>query len=1637
MKWKRLLISSSILAMGLMAGSTTAHADDDPRFDGDIGGSMLGQTYTAPFRYDFDHGGNNYREWDPSIQDYVPVGGYWSGSISGSFQYKVISPSQIEILPEGFNAKSWRNTVSNHGGGFWDLAGIARNGGSSFDGGYASGANEIDQSSDIWNRAANDPDFFFFIFHYNKGFASGSTAWTWEDDNNDIFRQQSNQQQSGIRSSYLVNIDADNRARPFSGIDRYRNTDTSRAFWAVTPLNSVSIYLPPDKVLPKIMNNTTSATSDHSGSIAPDGPYDMNERYDGIRKILSWPTGENNGKWFTTGDKVTLRNMSPVLQADNGQSGTGRFNALKHFLPGQVFKQSVHVDSRLSYNGGAKMWAITRSGTRVDASDKFNFYWDGDRLVAQAKDMYDESYGGYNNAQTVGYSMTVPTTVQGSGDSTINVRGGNQIFDGNWHDTGNDVIHIYDVAKPEASETTSRAAVYNFESSNNADKSFLENSVFYDNGNADNKTFRAWEQDGYVVNHDVKAAPQVSDDIRNNLSVDVKQAATWTTSQDMTIVIPYDDQSVIPVGGLVTRLSPDYQRMLVGTNGIRGEFGSRDGRPAYIVTIPASMINAYIRQGTKWEVAMKYQVRQGLPTGGKRIDSTATSTDEISGVKQSNNVVNYVTDMKIAYNFETLDGDHSLASFTSGQNKQVHLVNGQVAAATYSLSGFGKGNASTGVGQPLKEGRFETTIPANAKFEEMDLLQGDQVVYRARQLGNNVGNMWIETNIENPDQFFLAQLSGQNDYDHEKTVKLILDWRSLMDKHFLYDRDDWKIVVKSSTRPTSEQSNITNSFDGVGSFWTARTHSYVASASLADHWDGANHPGIRYESSDTVTQPVSRKHPSSYLAKHDVWSFGNQTDVDRMKLDNTSIQAREVFDYRLEQFLGNSTTNTEAYGTGMDLVADIGDKNTVSGDIKVMGYTIFGELKDFTSQFNIHQEGNVVTASKKMDQDEITHQYGSHYNALYVLSIPLKNQGDKLDTVKSSIAGKTNVNGQTVDADYQAEYIPPETPYFYGYSATSADNRFDPRDPEKDKGKIAYQNSEQASTSAQISTAPIQWVLREQLGDMSGQSTGQKYAYEKFTAEFPDAAIFKRYDQKSFKVYDETGRDVSGDFEGQLVGSQGFKVSAKKSFLENMSNYGHKYYFVVDATVQNSHNNRLQMAVKTATGTVYNSFKHVLSAMSSLAGKIGIGNTDKSTPIQNLHLQNEMNLLQINTTRSNLNEKVSQLNDRSFDSGDYQIQNVGLDRPTAGYNVVGATAQFATNARRYDSYRTTFSASGGVDRQRVRANSIRIIDSLTGQDVTGQYDIDVQEQSVSINAKSEAIDRMTAEHRNNLNDGVQDSISFHVDTWGSRDSDSTVTWLANHNINGYDDARSTERVTIPQSHGGHMELSVAPAGSNNWQSSDLKLKETTNLVDVRLKVTVPDDLHNADFTDFIARYIGSEIVPYTDQQPITATIKLGDNSDYRQGTTMQMTTVAPGSHGLNDSRILWQIPDTIATVLNNSDAVTKSPTYTVILHNVSYFPNVVRTNDQYLNYLQKSNQVEVPTGMFTTGASGQKDSLSDHLVEGKNGALVDKTFGEFGSGTNLGLNSGNIRIILPEADSVESGYINGRESNTSYTNKNA
>lgn len=1646
---KRALIKS-LLVTPLFAGVAIATpiiaqaADNysvDPRF---VGNPDIDKEKTVSIKYYFHHGGTIYEN-----NGYFR-GGYWAGGTSVTFKYKYLSINKMVVLADGSSTKSVENSSTQSGGGFYDTNFLGKFGYKAW---TQYGVSQAEKRTNAKYINPGQPNNRVDGFDYSNGLKTYINDWAkngvWYGamhynqksifTDNEYFYQVN----SSGRSDYLVYGDENHVFNPFSWINRYLVASSQHeAVWSTGPLGELALKNPDIKWI----NNTTSVVREsgtsQGKSIAPDGAYAINDNHDSDRKMLSWGVGENNNKYFTTGDKISIRNMSPIIQSGATNYGLSKNGALTKFVPGQTFKTSVWVPDNFDYKSGdAKIYAVRTNGERVDVTSRFNFSW-GDtqtdyssggstktnmrRLVATIKNINDDTSAGYNNVATVGYSMIVPLTVGANAntDAPYAIRGGSQIIDGTWHDTGTDKIYIWRPKQPAATPTTSNATVYN----NDSKTDYNENKTFYETGLfANNKTFRSNESDGYYVWHSINKVMPVPNGVLADKGAD-SSITTWQTTQPLVFTIPYDNRYVTPIGASVRRASPSATQMDVGTNGIT----SKDTGTAYVVTIPATLINAYREQDSTWGVALKYKVKSNLPGGGVKISSVGSTADEISGTQSAAPVYNYLESPLNTFTFDTMQtsGDkNAVSQFGSNLNNSVHLVNGQQYGYNTNWTGIGSVSGSSGVGEPLKKFSLTADVKANQIVDWVGIYKGTKLIWTGNVNGSNAAlsgssnYSYAGLSSSQVASGFSGTITNNNNLNAVQQVTVKANDSLLNNKNFLYDTNDLRVVVHAHTDDAKNQSNVTGAYGDNGKALTA---SLTASN------------GLTSDSSSTLSQFNSRVKPGVMLAKHDQWPANASDSGSSFDLSNSSIQARETFDFRVAQFLGNSNLPTEAYATPfkLDVATSASSPLTSVGDIKVKAYDLGGNISDATDQFTITNTNGHVTATMK-DQyvNQVTGKTGSAYNKLYILSVPMKNQTDTATTVTSVMTGSATINGQEIKAPVIKEFIPPETPYMYGYSSTSTADAFNPKDPEKDKGKIAYNTSDGASTSAQISTAPIQWVIREQLGDTSTKYD-QKYNYAKFSATFPDANLFQNGSKITWHVYNEAGADVSSQFNGAKVGSTGYKIEASSGFLSNKNNYSHKYYFVIDQSTQNNHANRLGMAVKAGLTNVYTAFRNLRSSMTVFFGKVGIGNTDKTVATQNFDMQYDYNLLQINSTKSNLNEKTSELNDNPFTNGKYTIQNVALSRPLAGYTVTGAASQYATNARAYESYTTSFSANGTNNAQQVTANSIKITDSMTNKDVTSQYTVTVKDQQVIVTAKQAALDRLHEYHKVSQNATVQDIVTFHVDTWGNRSSDSVVTWYANHNINGYDDAKAVERVTIPKSHAGHKEIYVSPSGQDKWQSTDLTLKSMSDTVDLKIRVTVPNDLHNKDFTDFIAHYIGTEITPFMSQDGASATVMLGENNEYSKGSKLTLVSSNIANKSMNDSRVVWQLPSTIETQLNTTNAINAAPTYTVIIHNIQFTPNNSRTVGQYMAYLDKDNKVKIPVGGVTTSSTGSQSPLDGNYFEGKNGAIVDPTIGSLGSGTTLGSHSGKINIILPSAAAKQEGYVNGGESNTSFTNGN-
>ena len=1767
-----------------IVNSSTAHADYtvDPRFTGN---PDINVVKSLSQWYSFHHGGST--EPQRNSQG-VFVGGYWSGKVNVTAHYKFISMDELVMLDASADGSD--NSATNHGRGFYDANFLAPSGYKDwiqYNIRYPerTSYNVNDNGNQIMNIINNrNNNIFYGAIHYNASTSMAEPEYL-------------RKAHAGLNGSYVVTANADGVFVPFDAVNRtfeHDNQFTDRkAIWHADKLWDISINATKSDI--KWLNNTTGVTDNTPDHIAPSGQYLINSNHDGDKKMLSWTTGDTdrNNKYFTTGDTVSFRNMSPIIQ-DGGKNG-----GLTAFRSNQVFRQSIWIPDGFDYtDGSARLYAIKTDGSRVDVTSRASFVlstasydsvsnWSADgttatnmhRLVATVTNIKATGNGDYNNASTIGYSLIVPTKVNATAhtDKPYAIRGGSQIINGVWHDTGTDKVYIWNPSKPSPTTTSANATVFKNDSSSD----FTENTQFYDDGSyANNKTFRSNENDGYYAWHRMNASDAVPDYVLNNKSSD-SSIAPWQSTQPLVFTIPYDNRYVTPVGGMIQRSvnfpspvisvqgqgqnygwqnpvgdsqtagttgqnlrlegvkiqlnnanatypgdieyqahvqndgwegwvkngqlggtqgrslqmealqirltgelannydvqyrayvngdgwqdwvsngavagttgqgksmgavqvrlvkkanggTPSTQTMTVGTNGITGQ----DTGSSYVITIPASLVNAYRNQNVDWGAVLKYKVKTNIPGKGVQIASIPSTYDEVSGQQNSNTVYNYLESPINTFTFDTVarNGDHlPINKFGSNLNNSIHFVNGQEYGYESQFGNIAKVSGSSGVGEPLRKVQLTASIKPNQIVNAANVYKGNTLVWSGYvQNGNTKLQGSSHANINGlsasdwTSAFDGTITTTDNDPTHNRTVGVgktvtVTATDSLRNnKTALYDNDDLHMVLLTDTDDPNNQTNLTSNY---GDFGNALTGTLTSSN------------GLTSDLSDTLSQQVSRVKPGAMIVKHGQWPASLNDNGSSINLNSSSIQGREVFDYRLSQFLGNSNLPTEGYATPLSMTAAYNSQAQPTGvsDITVKAYDLAGNVTDVTNQFTITINSGKVSAVMNQDAvNAVTGKVGSAYNKLYVLNVPMKNQTDTASTVRNEINGSTMINGQTVNAPYIDEFIPPETPYMYGYSATSASDSFAPSDPEKDKGKIAYGTSDGASTSAQISTAPVQWVIREQLGDMSNPKNPQKYGYAKFNATFPDAALFQNGSNVTWHVYNESGTDVSSKFTGSATTGSGFKIQASDSFLKDMSNYGHKYYFVINQTTQNNHANRLAMAAKAGLGNVFSAFRSLKSAMTAFFGAVGIGNTDKTVATQNFDMQSDLNLLQINSTKSGLNEKMSELNTNPFTNGKYTIQNVALARPLSGYTITGAVSQYATDAREYESYTTSFTANGADTEQAVTPSSVKIVDSVNNSDVTSEYNVTVSDQKVIVVASQKALDRLHNYHKTAANANTQDIVTFHVDTWGSRQSDTVATWYATHNINSYNDAQSVERVTIPQAHAGHKEIYVSPAGQNKWQTTDMKLDSISEAIDLKIRVTVPNDLHNKDYTDFIAHYIGSEITPFVNQADATATVMLGENSDYSKGSAMVPTNTNASSNSLNNSRVLWQLPSTLVAELNTTNAINAAPTYTVIIHNIRFTPTTSRTVDQYASYLTKNDQVVIPVGGVTTSSNGSQAPMNGNYFEGRNGAIVDSTIGSLGSGTTLGAHSGQINIILSSANALQEGYVNGGESNTSFTN---
>lgn len=1633
---KLIAIKKSLLIAPIVLGSmlipfTSAHAAEytiDPRFDGN---PNIGVKQSLSAWYSFHHGG--YPGMNAAG---VHIGGYWSGKTTVTGHYKFTSMDKLVMLDAtGVNSD---NSASVIGGGFYDADFLSPAGYNSWieknvHQPERTNFNENDNGNKLMNIISDKSnDIFFGAFHYNK---------TTSMENPRFLRTAS----AGLKSSYDVSANSDGTFSPFDAVNRYFADNHTSAVWQASRLGDISINSTKNDI--KWINNTTGVTDNTPDHIAPSGQYLINDNHDGDKKMLSWSTGDVNSKnkYFTTGDTVSFRNMSPIIQ-DGGKNG-----GLTAFRSNQVFRQSIWIPDGFDYtDGSARLYAIKTDGSRVDVTSRASFVlsrasydsvsnWSADgstttdmhRLVATVTNIKATGNGDYNNSSIIGYSLIVPTKVNATAhtDKPYAIRGGSQIINGVWHDTGTDKVYIWNPSKPASTTTSANAIVFN----NDSASDFGENTLFYDGGSfANNKTFRSNEDDGYYAWHRMIASAAVPDYVLNDKGFN-SSIAPWQSTQPLVFTIPYDNRYVTPIGGNVSRNMPTWTTMTVGTNGITGQ----DTGSSYVITVPASLVNAYRNQNVDWGAVLKYKVKTNIPGKGVKISSASSTNDEVSGQQASGNVYNYLETPSSTFTFDTVSkyGDHlPISQFGSNLNDSVHFVNGQEYGYESQFGNIAKVSGSSGVGEPLKKVQLMASIKPNQIVNAANVYKGNTLVWsgyvRVGQTalqGSSSANINGLSASDWSSSFSGTIATSDNNSAHNrtigvgKTITINASSDLLNNKTALYDTDDLHMVLLTDTDDAANQTNLTTNYGDTGNELMGTL---------------TNSIGLLNDSSSTLAQQVSRVKPGAMIVKHGQWPASLNDNGSSINLNSSSIQGREVFDYRLSQFLGNSNLPTEGYATPFSMTAAYNTHAEPTGvsDITVKAYDLAGNITDVTKQFTIAINGGKVSAVMNQDAvNAVTGKVGSAYNKLYVLNVPMKNQTDTASTVRNDIGGSANINGQTVDAPYINEFIPPETPYMYGYSATSASDSFTPSDPEKDKGKIAYGTSDGASTSAQISTAPVQWVIREQLGDMSNPKNPQKYNYAKFNATFPDAALFQNGSNVTWRVYNESGTDVSSKFTGSATTGSGFKIQASDSFLKDMSNYNHKYYFVINQTTQNSHDNRLAMATKAGLGNVFSAFRSLKSAMTAFFGAVGIGNTDKTVATQNFDMQSDLNLLQVNSTKSGLNEKMSELNTNPFTNGKYNIQNVALARPLSGYTITGAASQYATDARKYESYTTSFTANGADTAQAVTPGSVKIIDSVTNTDVTSEYNVTISDQKVIVVASQKALDRLHGYHKTAANADTQDIVTFHVDTWGSRQSDTVVTWYATHNINGYNDAQSAERVTIPQAHAGHKEIYVSPAGQNKWQTTDMTLNSISEAVDLKIRVTVPNDLHNKDMTDFIAHYVGSEITPFVNQADATATVMLGENNDYSKGSVMVPTNATASSKSLNDSRVLWELPSTLVAQLNTTNAINAAPTYTVIIRNIRFTPTSSRTIDQYTSYLTKDNQVVIPVGGVTTSSNGSQAPMDGNYFEGRNGGIVDSTIGSLGSGATLGAHSGKINIILSTADARQEGYVNGGESNTSFT----
>lgn len=1687
-----------VALIGVLAGAGQVHADTtsnvgysiDPRF---VGNPDIGKTQTKTITFRFNHGNRasdplSYRVTPKDGGESYLVGGFWSGALSATVKYRFTSMNSIEVLKNGVDVNVSDNNASSSGAGFYDAIMIAPAGYNSWDEPYvrqpekrtselytgsASLVDGYDHANKLLNYAKTNGSqgLIFAAFHYNRSTSFNKNEYYYET-------------KPGVTKSYVVYGNKDHTFIPLTAVNRWLNPDrVNEARWAADPLGNLTISQPKIKEI----NNTTGVDSyarfvKDKSVVAPSGEYTINDNHDSDKKMLSWPTGGSNNKYYGVGNKMILRNMSPIIQANRMDNSQDSNAGLTQFIKNQTFKQSVWVPNDFEYKtGDAKIYAITTPGKKIDVTNRFNFAWGEQnnstksrRLIATIKNLNDATIGGYNNTKTVGYSMITPVKVSKSARTgAYNVRGGSQIINGTWHDTGTDKVYVYASTPPtpptSGAQNTSweHATVFN----NDSATDFSENKSFYNwSSYGSNKTFRSGESDGIYVWHTYKPLPKVPADVLAKKADDA-DITPWQTTQPIVFTIPYDNKSQSPIGVQVARdvtLSSGWVSrtiMLGNTNGITVQ----DTGNSYVVTLPPTLLNPYLTNNVQFGVLLKYKVKSEIPGRGTTINTVSTVNDELMGLSKTNNVTNYLVTPRNSYVLNTLkstsDDDTQQSpsddktdyeklnvrrSYWVQNNYSVHFNNDQ--KYTYDTQYFNIGaNSSDGVGEPLKKLTMKTTVKPNQIPKSVLVYKGNTLVSVGKfDTSSNYSKITFSGTSNKSDlaSGFDGSITNANDRTKDSEINVNAKADLLKSNSSLYNTgDDFNIQVLTSTDSLSgndKYSNLTDIYWGGGNNIEA---------------DMTASNGLTADSSARLIQGNSRKKPESMLTKHDAWpGINGETDAS-VNFAGSSVQAREKVDYRVLQFFGNNDLNTEAYATPLTLHATLPSevKGNLS-EIKVMQYNNAGsKLYDASSDFDISYDDATHTYSAKLKDKVVksaTGDFGVNYNRLYVFNVPVTNQEDKLTLEKNTFTGAATIAGQKVDSTLVSEFIPPETPQMYGYSATSSDNWFTKDDPEKDRGKISDTSSDGSSTSAQISTAPSQWVISEQLGDTSTK-LDQKYSYSKFGVTFPNVSLLQSVvdiDTKDAKwrVYRDDKIEVSNKFTGKQT-SAGYKISAKQSFLDDKSNYSHKYYFVKDDTTENNHRNRRALSNLIYNNSNYQSFRDIGSYMYQFNGSVDIGNTTKTVRHPNFSLPTDTDMLQINSTVSGLNEKTAELNTRrnhgDFENTDAAIKTVVLDRPIAGYDVTGSTAQFATNARGYESYRTTFVANNSYGAQQIRSNSLKIVDSQTGADVTSQYNVgindgeDVRNAKVTLELKQEALDRLQKYHKTDAGRTAQDTVSFHVDTWGSRYQDTAVTWISTQNINGYDDAKAIEKVLIPKAHAGKTSIAVSPAGKNDWTTSDYHLKKIDEAVDLKVAVTVPTDLHNVDFTDFMTHYITSEITPFMNNSSVTAKMVVGNNSDYNNGSDLSLITDNPSGQSLTGSRQVWKLPDSVVNSIMTSRDYNNSPTYTIIFHNVQYTPtgtenDTVRSISQYKTFLSSDNYIKIPVGSVTSSQNGNRDDLQNNYFEGRNGKIVDSSIGSLGSGSSLGLNSGKINIILPKSQSYQDGYINGRQSNNSYINNN-